>query len=238
MAQRWSILGWLVPVALMLLVITSNTRFVANSLPVYDALFERNNVVARTAITPDGLHDVGAQIQRYFGSDEEPLRVIAVVNGVERSLFGEDEASHMADVKQLFLKTYRVQAAAALFLLIVAAAAGLTFRRASLGVFATWAKRGGLVTAGAIAVVGLATLVAFDQVFLLFHYIGFPQGNFLFDSRTDFLVRVFPFGFWYDVTMLIGILTLFEAGGLIAAGFAVPRLTGRRHRASADRVGP
>jgi integral membrane protein (TIGR01906 family) len=234
MVQRWTILGWLVPVALMLLVITSNTRFVANSLPVYDALFERNQVVVRTGITPDGLHDVAAQIQRYFGSDEEPLQVTAVVNGVERSLFRADEASHMADVKQLFRKTYRVQAASALFLLIVAAAAVLTFRKRSLGVFATWARRGGLVTAGTIAVVGVASLVAFDQVFLLFHYIGFPQGNFLFDTRTDFLVRVFPFGFWSDVTMLIGILTLFEAGVLVAAGFAVARLTGRRRRIATD----
>ena len=74
---------------------------------------------------------------------------------------------------------------------------------------------------------GIGSLVAFDQLFLLFHYIGFPQGNFLFDTRTSYLVQVFPFGFWRDITLLIGAMTLAEAAALYGVGFLVRRVQAR-----------
>ena len=223
----WAALAWLAPVALALLLVTTNVRLTTNSLYVYERLFERNQVPARTGITLDGLRDVGRQIQDYFGSDAEPLRVTAVVNSVPRDLFGADEASHMSDVKQLFLKTYRAQVGSVLFLLVAAAAAVVLHRRRSSELLASWLRRGSLISAVAILVVGLASLVAFDQVFLLFHYIGFPEGNFTFNTTTDYLVRVFPNGFWEDITFLVGLMTLAEAALLYAVGAATPRLARR-----------
>ncbi|MCH8848858.1 MAG: hypothetical protein IIC32_07795, partial [Chloroflexi bacterium] len=44
MHRSWAVVGWLAPVALMLLLVTSNVRFAVGSLPVYDALFERHGV--------------------------------------------------------------------------------------------------------------------------------------------------------------------------------------------------
>ena len=234
MRRWWTVVGWLAPVALMLLLVTTNVRLTANSLAVYERLFERNQVPTRTGITTEGLRDVGRQIQDYFGSDDEPLRVAAVVNGVERSLFGVDEASHMSDVKQLFRKTYRVQAVSALFLLIVAAAAVALHRRRSWTLLAMWLRRGAVISAVAIVVIGLASLVAFDQVFLLFHYLGFPEGNFTFNTTTDYLVRVFPIGFWADLTVLIGIMTILQAALLYAVGAVTPRLVRRRARSGAS----
>ena len=71
---------------------------------------------------------------------------------------------------------------------------------------------GGLIIASAfIVIIGVASVVAFRQVFLLFHYIGFPEGNFTFSTQTDYLVRIFPNGFWSDITFVIGAMTLVEA---------------------------
>ena len=39
MHRSWAMVGWLAPVALMLLLVTSNVRFVTGSISVYDALF-------------------------------------------------------------------------------------------------------------------------------------------------------------------------------------------------------
>ena len=223
MRQRWAILGWLAPIALMLLLVTTNVRLVTNSLTVYTALFERHDVSQRTGIRMESLRDVGRQIQDYFNSDTEPLRVTATVNGVPRELFNELEASHMADVKQLFLRTYRVQAASALFLLLVSVLAWVQLRRGALREFAHWLWRGGVLTLGVIGALGIGSIVAFDALFTLFHYIGFPQGNWTFDPRTDYLVRVFPFGFWQDVTLLIGGLTVLLAALAIGAGWVARR---------------
>ena len=226
MHRSWAVVGWLAPVALMLLLVTSNVRFAVGSLPVYEALFERHGVSARTGITPEGLRGVGRQFQEYFTSEAEPLRVRAEVDGVERGLFGADEVSHMADVKQLILLTFSVQRASAMFLLLVTGLAVYAFRRAVWGTVAVWLQRGALVTTGVIAVLGIAALVAFDPLFTLFHNLAFPQGNFLFPRTAD-LVRVFPFGFWRDMTLLIGAMTIVEAATLYAVGLVLRRVGAR-----------
>ena len=226
MHRSWAVVGWLAPLALMLLLVTSNVRFAVGSVSLYDALFDRHGVSARTGITPEGLRGVGRQMQDYFASEAEPLRVRAEVDGVERDLFGADEVSHMADVKQLFLLTFRLQGASALFLLLVTGLAVYAYRGAVWATLAAWLRRGPLVTAGVMAVFGIASLVAFDALFTLFHNIAFPQGNFSFPQTAD-LIRVFPFGFWRDMTLLIGALTLVEAGALYGVGLLLRRVAAR-----------
>ena len=187
-------MGWIAPIALALLLITTNVRITANSLPLYEALFERHSVTLRTGISAEGLSDVGRQIQEYFNSDEEPLRVTAAVNGVERELFNDNETSHMADVKVLFLRTYRAQTAAALLLAVFAAAAAWRLRGGVYPIIAMWMRRGAIVTAAFVLLIGLLSVVAFNALFTAFHYLGFPEGNWTFDPRTEYLVRVFPLG--------------------------------------------
>ena len=226
MHRSWAVVGWLAPVALMLLLVTSTVRFAVGSLPVYEALFDRHGVAARTGITPEGLRGVGRKIQDYFASEAEPLRVRAAVEGVERDLFGADEVSHMADVKALLRLTFSVQGASAMFLLLVTGLAAYAFRRALFETLAVWLRRGPLITGGVIATLGVAALVAFDPLFTLFHNIAFPQGNFLFPQTAD-LVRVFPFGFWRDMTLLIGAMTLLETAALYGAGLLLRRVATR-----------
>ena len=222
------VVGWLAPIALALLLITTNVRATANSLWLYEQLFDRNQVPLRTGIGMPGLRDIGAQIQDYFRGDTEPLEVIATVNGVEVSLFDANEVSHMADVKRLFGRTYLVQALSAVFLAIAGVAALVAFRGATARHVASWVKRGAVIAGGVIVAVGAASVVAFNQLFLLFHYIGFPQGNFTFNSQRDYLVRVFPNGFWEDITFVIGALTLVEAAALFGVVIALQRRAARR----------
>lgn len=223
MRGRWAVIGWVVSVAIALLLVTSAVRISANSLWLYEQLFERNDVPQRTGISVDGLRDIGAQIVDYFGSDAEPLDVRTTINGVEVSLFGDDENAHMADVKQLFIKTYLVQTFAGLTAFVIILVTAYRFRRSSLAPISAWLRHGALVVLGGILVVGVAATVAFNQVFLLFHYIGFPQGNFTFSSRDDYLVRVFPNGFWSDITFVIGLLAVVGAAMVYALGVAIAK---------------
>ena len=75
-----------------------------------------------------------------------------------------------------------------------------------------------------MAAVGLAASVAFDPLFLLFHRIVFPQGNFLFAPDSN-LLAVYPDVYWYEVTIRVG-LTFVAAMAVIAvaAGATLRRI--------------
>jgi integral membrane protein (TIGR01906 family) len=78
----------------------------------------------------------------------------------------------------------------------------------------------------AIVVAGVIAAIAFDALFELFHTLFFPAGSFTFDPRTDRLVQLFPFDFWSETTIVLGVVIV-----VIAAVVAV--VAGRRARASA-----
>lgn len=217
--KLWHTMRWLAGIALVLVIITTNVRIAANSLPLYEALFERHSVTERTGMSADALSDVGRQIQEYFNSDTEPLYVRSVINGVEQSLFNNDEAAHMADVKVLFLRTYWLQESAAILLAFSAVTSLLLVRRNAYLIIGGWLRLGALLTICVLLVLGTLSLVAFEQLFTVFHYLGFPQGNWMFNPSSTYLVRVFPLGFWQDVTLFIGLLSLVESALFWIVGF-------------------
>jgi integral membrane protein (TIGR01906 family) len=139
------------------------------------------------------------------------------VSGVP--VLDERERGHMADVRTVFRGLW-VLAAISIVVLVVAS------RRADRA--GTWrAVRGGAIglTVG-VVVVGVVGLVAFDQLFELFHRIFFPAGSYLFDPTTDRLVQLFPFQFWEETAMVVGVV-------IIAISLAVAVVAGRRAARSA-----
>jgi integral membrane protein (TIGR01906 family) len=131
------------------------------------------------------------------------------VNGTP--VLNERERGHMADVRTVFRGLWIL----ATISVVVLAAASRRGDRA-----ATWrAVRGGALglTVG-VVVVGVVGLVAFDQLFDLFHRIFFPAGSYLFDPRSDRLVQLFPFQFWQETAMVVGVVII--AVALLVAFFA------------------
>jgi len=138
------------------------------------------------------------------------------VNGT--AVLNAREQAHMADVRTVFRGLW-VLAAISVVVLIAAS------RRADRA--GTWrAVRGGAIglTIG-VVVVGVVGLVAFDRLFELFHEVFFPAGSYLFDPATDRLVQLFPFQFWDETTMVVGVV-------VIAASLVVAAVAGRRARRS------
>jgi hypothetical protein len=138
--------------------------------------------------------------------------ISAVPVGPACSLFTPDEYAHMADVRTVF----RGAEGAALLALLIGA---FRIQRARRRGDAVRLVRAGALTAGGIvAVIGIAAAVAFDPLFLLFHDIFFPQGNFLFDPATSNLLRLYPEWYWQGITAGVGasFITLAALAALIA----------------------
>jgi integral membrane protein (TIGR01906 family) len=133
-------------------------------------------------------------------------------------VLNEREQAHMADVRTVFRGLW-ILAASSVIVLLAA-----TRRRDRAR---TWrAVRGGALglTVGTI-MLGVVGLVAFDQLFSVFHEIFFPAGSYLFDPTTDRLVQLFPFQFWDETALVVGAIIIAIA---LVVALVASRRAGRR----------
>jgi integral membrane protein (TIGR01906 family) len=141
------------------------------------------------------------------------------------TLYTADEISHMADVRRVF-DGAKLLIPAGLFVMAIR----LQRARSRSAEAMLRLIRDGAVAAGIIvAAVGIVAAFAFEQAFLLFHEVFFPQGNFLFDPATSNLVRLYPDWYWEGITFRIGLSFLGVAATVaIAAGVGLRRARSTR----------
>ncbi len=221
--------------AFLIFLVTSNVRLAFNSVAFYEFGFDRHNVMYTTGLTESQLSEVATEIRDYFNSDEELLDVRVLVNGAEWPLFNEREIIHMRDVKELLHAVYRVQEGTFLFLFTFSMVGfliqGSEFAERIRMLF----LRGTVFIYGAIGVVGLVSLVGFNLLFRWFHEFSFNNDFWLLDPQTSFLVHLFPQGFWLESTLLLGMATLMESGGIVALIVLIEWWQRRRERIAASK---
>jgi integral membrane protein (TIGR01906 family) len=124
------------------------------------------------------------------------------------------EQGHMRDVRTIFLGLWALAAVSVVVLLAAS-------RRSDRA--ATWraVRRGALGLAIAVVALGAVAVVAFDALFETFHEILFPAGSYTFDPGTERLVQLFPFQFWQESAIAVGIVII--AGCVVVAAVAGPR---------------
>ena len=115
--------------------------------------------------------------------------------------FTNDERSHMADVRRVF-DGAKILTPAGLFVMAIRLQRARTHSAEAM----LRLVRDGAIAAGVtVTAVGIVAALAFDQAFLLFHEVFFPQGNFLFDPATSNLLRLYPDWYWQGITIRIGL---------------------------------
>jgi integral membrane protein (TIGR01906 family) len=130
----------------------------------------------------------------------------------------ERERAHMRDVRGVFIGFYVVALALAVVAIAIAALRSAEQRSA------TWrAVRAGAVgLVATLIVAGVLAFVAFDVLFEVFHRLLFAGGSYTFDPRTERLVQLFPFQFWQETAIAVGVVAIVVA--LIVAAVAGRRL--------------
>ena len=192
-----------------------------NDAGLYRNGFQRYNTAQRSGITDADLIAIGAELRRYFNTRTEPLAVRAPIYGIEQDVFNQREIAHMYDVKRLVRGTYWVAIGSLLWILVTLAAGFAMRRREYIGPAARLAAWGGAVTLLAVVSVGLASIAAFEQLFLLFHRLSFANDLWLLNPYTDYLLILFPGGFWFDATMRVALTSVLGAILLLSAGCAI-----------------
>lgn len=167
--------------------------------PLWIALEQdRTGVPAITGYTPDQVRTVTGSMLAdiFFG----PPEFAVAIDG--QPVLDAAERSHMVDVRNVLLPFVGLFAAALLSLVAIVFA-----KRRSARVWRAIA-RGSAALALVGIIVGAAAIFFFDQAFLLFHLVFFPQGNFSFDPRTERLVQLFPDQFWAETSIGIALVGL------------------------------
>jgi len=199
---------WLFIFCLPILLLTASIGWAVNSLWLYQYGFEKYSVSHTTGLAEPALEKVASGLIGYFNSDEEYISLTVNKGDQPFELFNQREVIHLKDVKGLIWLDYWVLLGTVIYAL------GYTL------VCLVWDKRqyrrqlaGGLVggsslTLAMILALGLATLLGFDQLFLQFHLISFSNEFWQLDPSRDYLIMLFPRGFWYDATLFCGLATV------------------------------
>lgn len=133
------------------------------------------------------------------------------------------EQAHMADVRTVFIAAEIAALIAAAVLLVLVA----VVRARGPAALARLLRLAAVAAGIGVAVLATAAALSFDALFLAFHEVFFPQGNFLFDPATSNLLTLYPDEYWYGVTLRIGLS--FVAGCVLIAAAAHATLRpGRR----------
>jgi integral membrane protein (TIGR01906 family) len=226
---RWVTTG-LFLLAVPLFLLLSNVRIAAMESRVYGYSFSTYNVEEVTGIDRAQLDRAAAEMIQYFENEEPLLTTRVRINGEEQPLFTARETLHMRDVKELFQDVFFLHEVAFIYIVAYVAAVFLWARERSLQRLAEQCMWAGVITAALLAVAALAVLVGFDSLFRQFHLISFSNDFWELDPSRDHLVQMFPEGFWFRVSFLVGLATIIQ--GLILAGLGYAALRWLRQPAA------
>lgn len=210
--------------AFLVLLISTNVRWLTEDRGLYLAGFEKYRVGQTTGLTAEQLERVADVFIAYFRGPRARLDLEVVRDGRAVPLFNEREIVHMQDVQRLVHGFHTAQLASGLLLGLIAAIGLALWRQA----FVSDLGRMGMLAAGTtillLALVGALAALDFQSVFVRFHLLSFQNDYWILDPSRDYLIMLFPYGFWLDATLRLALATGLEALGAGVAGFALLRL--------------
>ncbi|MCJ7763614.1 MAG: TIGR01906 family membrane protein [Dehalococcoidales bacterium] len=219
---------WLFILCLPVMLFTTVIGLAVNSQCLYEYGFDKYDVSQATGIDDTELEKAASGLISYFNSGEEFIDLTVIKEGEPFTLFNQREVAHLMDVKELIWLDYWVLLATGSYILLYAVVSLCWLAEECRRLLATATTIGGGITLGLILALGLVAVVDFQGFFLQFHLISFTNDLWLLDPTRDYLIMLFPQGFWYDATMLVALVTTGLA--VVVAGVAKGYLLCRRRQ--------
>lgn len=119
------------------------------------------------------------------------------------------ERDHMRDVRAVFMGFFLV----VLAVTVVGVLAAARRRGQPGGSAANWraVRSGALGLIVGLVIVGGFAFIAFDVLFEIFHRLFFAGGTYTFDPASERLVQLFPFTFWQETAIAVGVAAVVVA---------------------------
>jgi integral membrane protein (TIGR01906 family) len=199
------IAAWgLVPVV-PLLITGGVIAFAVNFQPLYEYGFQQYEVGQTTGLADVELSKAASGLIGYFNSDEELIDVTVEKDGRPFRLFNDREIIHMKDVKALIRLDYTVFLVS---LVYATAVAGIMLLRREPRRLAAPLFWGGVLALVIVLTRAALAISDFSAFWVNFHLISFVNDFWLLDPRTDYLIMLFPEGFWRDAMIFVDAIIL------------------------------
>ncbi len=198
----------LLVVALPIALLTTNIRVAYNTPQLYDYAVRRYDAPALSGVSEQELRRANRELVRYF-NDERPLLSLTVRDGRGEPvpLFTPEETAHLADVKALLRRLYRVQEGALAYVLVAVVAIFVWAREASVRQLAWAVLASAALTLAVVVGIAAGAILGFEDLWGQLHVLLFDNETWRFDITRHRLVQMFPEAFWFDMVMLIGAAT-------------------------------
>jgi integral membrane protein (TIGR01906 family) len=199
---------WLFILCLPAVLLTASIGIAINCQPLYEYGFDKYEVGQTTGLEDVELQKATSELISYFNSSKETIDITVIKDGQPFILFNEREVTHLRDVKKLIQLDYLVLLASGCYVLLYAVVSLCWLTLESQRQLAKAVIYGSASSLGVMLLLGLMALIDFDWFFLQFHLISFANDMWQLDPVKDYLIMLFPQGFWFDATIFCALLTL------------------------------
>jgi len=220
---------WLFILCFPALLLTTSIGLAINSQWLYEYGFNKYDISQKTGLPNSELEKAAGGLISYFNSNEETIDLTIIKDGESFALFNQKEIAHLMDVKGLIRLDYWVMLGTGIYVISYIWISLFWRKKEYRRRLAKEVIYGSGLTLGLILFLGLAAMLDFDRFFLQFHLISFANDLWLLDPTKDYLIMLFPQGFWYDATLFCAMGTVVMA--VISAGAAGSYLLIKRRRA-------
>lgn len=206
MKEKWfhKLLGVILSAALIVVLLISSFEIAAYSnFDFYVKEYEKYGVKDELQMEPGDLRKVTEYMMSYLRGDQEVLSIQAPVEGEVQDFFNEQDRFHMEEVQGLFQGGLALRRGAVLVMVLAAVLLALlkgNWKKLIPQMY-QWTL---VVFLGVTAVLGILFSTNFTKYFIIFHEIFFDNDLWMFDPAEDYMIRMLPEGFFYDMVMRIG----------------------------------
>ena len=192
-------------ICLPVLLLTAVIAGEVNCSWLYTHGFEKYDV--KQSLADNGLNLTDADMAgiargfiHYFNSSEEYINLTVQQNNKTVNLFNNEEIIHFKDVKKLFRFDYNVLLGTFSYCLVFSLVSFFWKKGKNRKNLASDTIKGSVLTLGLMFLLGIGTLLDFNNLFYQFHLLVFTNN---FWSAEGNMLLLFPDGFWYDAAIYI-----------------------------------
>ncbi|MFA5308902.1 MAG: TIGR01906 family membrane protein [Dehalococcoidales bacterium] len=194
---------------LPVMLFTASVSTAMNCRWLYDYDFHKYDIASVTGLAPSELKKAAEGLIHYFNSGEEYVNIVVIKDGQPFTLFNEREVQHLKDVKGIFRLVYKLLIGTGTYALLYASLMlALRQDRRRLA--------GGLLYGSGLSILlmiilGVLAITDFHWLFWQFHLASFSNDMWLLDPTRDYLIMLFPEGFWMDAAIICSAFKIFLA---------------------------